>query len=323
MTRLKHRYFICFLFLLLAGTSFSQEYKASAKLDTAAMLIGDQVKMHLSFSVPAKTEVRWPELPDTILGKIQVLNRSKIDTVYSADKKSLTLKQQLILTTFDSGFYTIPAIRFSYQKTGDTATLTELTDMLLLNVNSVKVDTTKAIKPIKGPMRIPISFREMLPWILGALLLILLVVFGIYYWKKRQKAEPVFTLRPRVILPPHEIALAELEKLRIQKLWQSGRSKEYHTLLTDILRKYIEDRFKRNAMESTTSEIIEDLHGLPEISKELLEKLRQLLVLADLVKFAKAQPLPAEHESCLDDGVVFVKQTIPVAHEPKTEPKQQ
>ena len=96
----------------------------------------------------------------------------------------------------------------------------------------------------------------------------------------------------------------------MQKLWQAGRVKEYHTQLTEILRTYIEDRFKRNALESTSSEIIDDLTGHPEITKEVLEKLRQLLVLADLVKFAKAMPLPAEHESCLDNGVEFVKATI-------------
>ena len=162
----------------------------------------------------------------------------------------------------------------------------------------------------------------MLPWILGGLLLIVLVFFLFYFFRKRSKSEPVFTLKPRVVLLPHEAALAELEKLRVQKLWQEGRTKEYHTILTDILRTYIEARFKRNAMESTTSEIIDELTGLPEIPRESLEKLRQILVLADLVKFAKSQPLPAEHESSLVSGVAFVRETIPALHEPKSDSNQ-
>ncbi len=322
MTLFRRKYLLFILFLFLTGATFSQDFKVSAKLDTAAMLIGDQVKLNLHFSFPSNAMIRWPILPDTILGKIQVLSRSTIDTTFSADKKNITLGQRILLTSFDSGFYTIPPIRFFYRKAGDTAVLYQQTDMLLLNVHTIRVDTTKAFKPIKGPVHIPISFREMLPWILGGLLLIVLVFFLFYFFRKRSKSEPVFTLKPRVVLLPHEAALAELEKLRVQKLWQEGRTKEYHTILTDILRTYIEARFKRNAMESTTSEIIDELTGLPEIPRESLEKLRQILVLADLVKFAKSQPLPAEHESSLVSGVAFVRETIPALHEPKSDSNQ-
>jgi len=184
----------------------------------------------------------------------------------------LTLHQTVRITSFDSGMYTIPPIRFYFRELPDTTLHFSQTESLILNVHTVKVDTTQAIKPIKGPMKIPITFRELLPWIVLVILLALIVWFVIYYLKKRKKAEPIFQLKPRIILQPYEIALAELEKLRAKKLWQSGKIKEYHTEVTEIIRRYVEDRFRIMALESTTGEIIVDLSGRPELPAKLLEK---------------------------------------------------
>ena len=288
----------------------SQDIIVVTRLDTNAMLIGDQVRLNISISVPVKSLVTWPLIGDTILGHIRVLNRTKIDTAFSPDRKTLKLNQNFLLTSFDSGFYAIPPVRFYIQQSPDTAKITRQSEQLFLNVHSVHVDTTLAIKPIKGPIKIPISFRELLPWIIGGVLVIALVCFLIYYLKKRKKAEPIFRLKPRITLLPHETALLGLEKLRIKKLWQSGKIKEYHTELTEIIRKYIEERFDIMAMEMTSEEIMESLNHPIEISKGTLKKLLQIFLLADIVKFAKAQPLPSEHELSLEYAITFVKDTI-------------
>ena len=80
----------------------------------------------------------------------------------------------------------------------------------------------------------------MLPWILLGLGAILLILFIAWYIVKRKKQQPILQFKPKIVLLPHETALQELEKLRIKKLWQSGKIKEYHSELTEILRKYIE-----------------------------------------------------------------------------------
>jgi len=281
----------------------------SAKLDTNAMLIGDHVGLTLKYNGPAKAQVRWPLLPDTILGSITVIGRGRIDTTYSTDKKEVTLTQQFNLTCYDTGFYTIPSIPFRYRMMPDTTSLVTGTPMMLLAVHTVKVDTTQAIKPIIGPMKVPISFREILPWLLAALVAILLIAAAIWYYIKRRNKEPVFTLKPKIVLLPHERALQEMEKLRLKKLWQAGKVKEYHTELTEILRRYIEDRFQVPALEQTTSEIAESLVNQSECPSPELDRLNKMLILADMVKFAKAQPLAVENESSLVDGIEFVHKT--------------
>lgn len=294
----------------LAQKVLSQDVNVVTRLDTNVMLIGDQVRLNIGISVPVKSLVTWPLIGDTILGHIRVLNRTKIDSAFSPDRKILKLNQSFLLTSFDSGFYAIPPVRFYIQQPPDTAKIARQSEPLFLNVHSVHVDTTLAIKPIKGPIKIPISFREMLPWIIGGVLVMALVYFIIYYLRKRKKAEPLFRLKPRITLLPHETALMELEKLRIKKLWQSGKIKEYHTELTEIIRKYIEERFGIMAMEMTSEEIMESLKDNIEISKGALDKLLQILLLADLVKFAKVQPVPSEHELSLENAITFVKDTI-------------
>lgn len=290
--------------------SFAQDVTVTAKLDTNAMLIGDHVGITLKFTGPVRSQVLWPFLPDTILGNITVIGRGKIDTAYTADKKSVTFSQQLNFTCYDSGFYAIPQIPFKYRLLPDTTSHMAVSDMMLLAVHTVKVDTTQAIKPIIGPLKIPITFREMLPWILLALAALAIIAGSIWYIRKRRKKEPIFMLKPKVVLFPHEIAFKEMEKLRVKKLWQAGKIKDYYSELTEILRRYIENRFKLPALEQTSAEILESLTDNNVCQHKAIDKLGNLLILADMVKFAKQNPVASENEKSLTDGIEFVNLTI-------------
>ena len=318
---MRQKFTYLFFFILAWGASvpaFPQLFNAKAGLDTNAMLIGDQVNLDLSFTFPAQTPVRWPLIGDTILHSIQVINRSKIDTSFSADKKTVTLRQKLLITTFDSGFYTIPPIRFYYRQPPDTTMRNVQSEMLLLSVHTVAVDTTQVIKSIKGPLQVPLTFREILPWLILALAGILIIAAVVYYLRKRKKAEPVFQILSKPKLTPSEIALAELEKLRARKLWQDGRIKEYHSELTDILRRYFENRFGIMAMEMTSVEILDALENGNMTGKETSALLSYILTMADLVKFAKLHPLPTENDLSMSHAVAVVNETGPAKEQTVT-----
>lgn len=296
------------LFLLFTSV-FAQQAKVNVKLDTNAMLIGDHVGLKLQFEGPALAKVLWPMIPDTILGNITVIGRGKIDTSFSSDRKNMVLSQDLNITCFDSGFYTIPQIPFFYKVPPDTTALSVSSELLMLAVHTVKVDTTQAIKPIIGPEKVPLTFMEMLPWILGGLLIILVVGGLVWYLRKRKLNQPVIQFRPKIVQLPHETALQQLEMLRNKKLWQTGRVKEYHVELTDILRKYIEERFRVPALEQTTSEIIESLITHTDCAVSARQRINSILVLADMVKFARALPVATENESSMTEAVEFIHST--------------
>jgi hypothetical protein len=132
--------------------------------------------------------------------------------------------------------------------------------------------------------------------------------FGIYAYVRRRNNKPIFR-SPKPADPPHVVALRELDKLRSEKLWQNNRTKDYYIRLSDIIRTYIEGRFGVTAMEMTSDEIIEGMRFSGFEDNNLINRLRNLFTLSDLVKFAKAQPLPDENETAMLDAYLFVNNT--------------
>ena len=301
------------------GNIFAQNPNVSVNIDTNAILIGDQVNLKILFSSPSQYNVLWPDIKETITENVEVVERTLVDTIYSDKNDIITLSQKLTLTSFDTGNYILPQMEFRYQVEGDTLQNILLSNSLMLNVNTIAVDTTQAIKPIKTPLKAPYTFKEIFPWALSGIGLLAVIWFLIYFFRKRKKNEPVFKLKPKPIIPPHVIALDKLDKLRRKKLWQTGNIKSFYTELTDIVRTYIGGRFGIDAMEMTTFDIKSSLKNVDQIPKDYKEKLVNTLIMADLVKFAKEKPLPAENESSMNISENFIRKTIPVVKEENME----
>lgn len=296
----------CFLFETF---SFSQNIIATATLDTNAILIGQQAKIKLQ--VEYKTDqgdikIDFPKIADTIIKQIEVVAQSNVERFIpdSNDMGRLAQIQTLIITSFDSGYYAIPPFRFIVN--GDSSKEIE-TEPLLFAVNTVAVDTTKNIMDIKPPIEVPFSWKEYLPyiyWGIGALAVLAGIILLIRHYLKKRKQKPV----PQIVIPKipaHITALERLEKLKNEKLWQQGKLKEYHSELSDIIRQYIEHRFYIHAMEQVTDEIMHSFRTV-DLNDELKMKLRQVLFLSDLVKFAKEQPLQNENELSWGNAHEFV-----------------
>jgi hypothetical protein len=130
---------------------------------------------------------------------------------------------------------------------------------------------------------------------------------------KRKRDPEGFSKKP--LEPAHVIAFRELDKLKGEKIWTKGEVKQYYTRLTEITRHYIERQYEIPAMESTTEEI---LHAFKKANPEdmlLDEILRELLELADLVKFAREDPLPVDNQTNLNNAYIFVQKTYPLFYD--------
>ncbi len=293
------------LFLVLIGMHLqAQNTLVKATLDTNEILIGDQVKLTLSAQHPIGVKVAFPIMQDSI-GKIEIISVGKIDTIKEANQTTLTESQTIVITGFDSGYYVVPPFPILSLQNQKTDTL--LTEPLAFGVHTLPVDTTQAIKEIKGPLDVPFTWRDAVPYVIGALLLGLLV-FGIYYWVKKRKRKTAPEAPKAPPRPAHELALEQLQLLEEEKLWQQGEAKAYHIRLTDIVRTYLENRFNIAAMEQTTDEILTSCRGIA-LNKDLKEKLHGMLTLADLVKFAKVQPLPDENTRSMQDAYRLVQES--------------
>ena len=305
---LKKILIIC-LVSFLAFSGYSQEIKVSAKLDTNKITIGDQFHLTMELSKPISANVFFPLLQDTIITEIEIIGSKEIDTI-SINKNNITLQKTYTLTSFDSGAYIIKPFAFLVDSIDTIFTEKKL----FIMVNTMQVDTAKKeIADIKAPFEAPMTFREFIqeywPYIaIGLFIILALVLLFIFRDKlipqKKEKPKPTKPAEPGYV-----IAIRELEQLKEKKLWQNNNVKKYYIELTDILRTYLYNQFDIYSLEMTTSETIEEILKLDIITEELKSKLQQVLSLADFVKFAKAQPLPDEHNLSYKNALSFVEET--------------
>jgi len=307
--------FILILFLLQTKTQ-AQPVNVTANLEDTIYMIGQHIPLNLTVERNADVEVEWPFLVDSI-GSFEVLKSGKIDTIIS-DNKSIE-KQQVFITHFDTGYHVIPPVEFTYKERRRTKKAK--TEPFLIRMNTVEVDTTAAIMPIKNVIKMPLTFKEKLQRALiiaGIVLTILAIPLFIYFYFKRRKKE-AYVPPP---LPPYEMAIKRLRELKEKKLWQEGLIKEYYSELTDILRGYIEGRFELPALEMTTDEIAPLLKKKKEVTKGLFRNVIDLMTISDFVKFAKARPSTKYHADSFDQVNEFVRSTEPILTEAEEQQKQ-
>lgn len=306
-----------FLFgLVLVVTAFSNGRVFSQKvvltLDTSSIRIGERVQLRLNATFPKSAAIYWPGVADTLTKAIEVSSKSKVDTTGTSRKEFVNYNQILVITSFDTGFHYIPPFSIHYAYAGDTTRHELLSEGVYLKVRAVEVDTTKAIRDIKGPIQAPLTFAEIVPYLGGAAILGLIIgLIWYYFWRKRIN-KPLFPVLTRTPGPPWETALQSLHELEMKKLWQEGKIKEYYSELTDIIRHYLHQQHGIEAMEMITSEILSayDTSGLKPESRQILTN---ILVQADYAKFAKALPLRKENEMSMTLSKQFIEETKPVA----------
>ena len=286
----------------------------SASIDSTMLFIGDQTNLHLQATCEPAEQVQMPVYGESLIDGIEIVERTPVDTTFLKDGR-YQLSQQLTLTSFkDSLFYIAPLPFVSGEDTF-------WSESLSLNViQPFEIDTTLAITDIKPIAKAPVWVWGIVRWILLALLLAGLAVGGYYlslYIGRRKGIIPEAPKEPE--RPAEEVALEKLDLIKEQKIWQSGQVKEYHTQLTDVVREYIGRRFDVSSSEKTSDETLREMKPLLKEQKDLYEKLRKMLSLADLVKFAKWTTTPDENELSLKTAYDFVHETTPEPTEEKEE----
>lgn len=292
--------------ILFMDVAQAQMTSVTATLDTNAIMIGDQIGLNLKANIPKGFRLQWPILNDTIAPHIEMIKSGKIDSISSNGFTQFT--RHITITSFDSGYFTVPPLQFGLIHTGTGKIDTLNTQMLYLHVYTPMVDTSKAFKEIKGIESEPYTFGEIFPWVLLVLIGIAAIIFLTLFIRNRKKNKPMFAKKPKPKLPPYEQAIKKLEELRLARMWQSGKLKIYYTDITDIMKEYFTDRFGFEAWEMTSDEILNRLKQ-ENLNAQAVGKLKDALELSDLVKFAKAVPSPLENEITLNYCVDFVNET--------------
>lgn len=305
-----------FLLLLTFGVGKSacaQSFNVKINADT--ILIGDIFTISLEVDGYKNAKVFFPNYTDTI-GKFEIIETFPDDTTATGFAKKWDL------SVYEPGVYQLNGFSALIQyENGNFDTLKNYKPIQLF-VNTVPVDTSKAFKPIKPAKTIPYPYQEVFKKYIvyvAAIVAIIALIILFFWYRNKLKNKVVKKITP---LDAHTKALEKLKEIEKQKLWQNDKTKEYYLDISETLRVYLEERFKVNALETTTDEILENMK-LANGSKALNVKLKEVLQQCDLAKFARFKPSPEENVRLMKTAQDFVLHTKPkpIVEEPKIEAK--
>lgn len=305
MLKKNNIYTLLVAFLCIISTRvYAQNVTVDASIDSIQRFIGEQARIKLEVSCDASRSIHLPQFVDTLVAGVEIIDIVKADTQYLNNRERMMVTQEYIVTSFDSASYYIPP--FEVMVDGQIHHSQSLA--LMVYPMPLDEDNPESIFPPKDIMQLPLAWVDWKPVIWKLPILFAIIIAAIYLIIRYRDNKPIIRkVKVEPKLPPHEQALLDIDRIKAEKSWQKGDPKGYYTELTDVIRMYIHGRFGFNAMEKTSSEIIDYLKETKD--KEGLEDLKQLFMTADLVKFAKYAPLLNENDMNLVSAIEFINQT--------------
>jgi hypothetical protein len=321
------KYTLSILFsIIVLPAVIAQDVKITAAFDSTRIFAGDQIFFTISIDQPSGIKLTIPAFRDTLIKNIEILRGPIIDSANSGNGR-LKITEKYLVTSFDSGMYqVVPVYAEVKNPDGLKRFYTDYARLEVLKYRVAPADSTAKIYDIIEPYKAPLTLREILPWLIIALAAAALVWAFLVYMKRFKKGKPGIA---EVIIqePAHIIAFRELERLKVEELWQKGQLKPYYSRLTEILRQYLENRYKVYSLELTTAETLQALIATGFRRDGEYDRLKMVLTIADLVKFAKYIPDSQEPELHYRNSWDFVEATKEIAAVPeelsaKAEPKE-
>ncbi|MBI5416079.1 MAG: hypothetical protein HZA29_04615 [Candidatus Omnitrophica bacterium] len=169
-----------------------------------------------------------------------------------------------------------------------------------------KTGFAEDLRDVKPPLVLP-SYG----WIWLVVFFVVLKVASVYCWNKTRRRRAAMIPKPGVVLAPWERAYQRLESLANGNLLRDGQWETYYLTLSDIIRRYFEERFEIRAPEMTSEEFLVSLRGFPQLSGAANNILKEFLDSCDMVKFARYLPQAAEAQKTTLLGRRLVDETKP------------
>ena len=296
--------------IVFFGISFiciaQKSEKLTVSVDSTVVRIGEQINYFLQVKADTSAQVVFPE--QSLFAPFELLESSPVDTFKTSDHYLYTKKYSLI--QFDSGDFYIPQQQVLING------FSKISELIPIRVNTIKVDTLKQklydIKPLEEVKK---NYEELIAQILWGIVFIifLLGIFYTYLFKKRRKE------LKEMELPPFERAIEQLRALENENLNKQEEYKRYYSRLIEVVRVYLQEDAKIDALESTSDELLAKLEirkdaGTLDLDRKTLLSLREVLQNADLVKFAKSMPeyrIANEDRKVVETVVIETKEALP------------
>ena len=306
--------FVALLCFSFAAPALAQDVSVTATVDSTSITMGDWIHLTVEARHPASVPITWQALRDSV-GPFDIV---RLDTLKQEEANGVvTEKRALIVSRYEPGTSAIPPIAVAFTAPGDTASHSAASNAIPIEIRGIAVDTSLAIKDLKQPLTVPLSWQDISLYA-SIILLIAAIAYGAYrYWKKKQQTVAGI-VEDIPVIPPDVLALQQLRELDGKHVWQAGEVKLFYSEATEIVRRYFEGRYGVAALEMTSDEVLDQLAS-QTLPKGMMETIREFLTGADLVKFAKFVPTATDNAQVIPVAATIVQKTKPAAP-PKAEP---
>ena len=299
-----------------------------AAVDRATATTGDLITYEVEVERDPDVNVELADPGVDIAGfRIVDLGQDSPETLASGrvlERRWFQLRADLV------GSYVLPALSATYSgPAGDGGDL-EAPEIPVEVESVLPADGTEVtdIRDIKPLLRVG-SGRPWLWW-LGLAVAVLALAIAAWWWRRRRGSGGDAPEVPRI--PPYDLAIQELERLRRTDLSNLRELRRYYFAVSAVVRAYVEGRFGLNATDLTTEEILSRL-GAPgwrdpapsanqsvrpssgarmaliRLDPVQARRLERFLVATDQVKFAAHLPLPEEIDRTYEQALGFVRAT--------------
>ena len=238
---------ICTIAALFISGGFAQngliEVRASA--DPTSITVGDPIVYTLTITHAENVPIVAPVALDN-LGAFEVLDFQPLPV--SKTEGMINQSYRFTITVYDTGAYLIPSFPVSYQlpdSVGSEHYQIIEADPIAIRVNSVIDAENPELADIRPPRALPGGYRWL--WLLAALLLAAAAIWYFFFRNRNRNTGKIF--KKETIRPAHEIALEALDSLLQSDLIAKERYKTFFSELSNILRRYIENRFFISAVK--------------------------------------------------------------------------
>ncbi|MBI9071563.1 MAG: hypothetical protein JEY94_08180 [Melioribacteraceae bacterium] len=294
---------LLFLFLFIGFELSAQNINITASTDSTNYYVGDYINYKLEIVRDKNVRVELPAVQDSVSNLIFI--KELPPKSYKSDSQVVD-EYTYVFSKYDSADVIIPSYAVSFSVVGDNYRYSTNVNDVFIAINTLPVDSKAEIMDVKSPLEI--SFNWIFWGIIFLAVLILAVVGYYLYLYYKKKNAPEGTIKQVVYVPPYKAALKALFGLEEKQLWQKGEIKRYHSEVTEIIRRYFEDEFKVKALEMPSSELLEELKKVRR-ADEIFDLSRDFFSNADMVKFAKFQPMPSVNETMLKQAFEIVNST--------------
>ncbi len=296
----------------LVRTSEVGPVKATVTLSPQKPRLGDSLTLTLTVHAQPEISVEMPPFGDA-LGRFAIKNYTP-RTQTNSDGSS-THSQRYSLEVPMSGRQRIPAMRIEFTDRrastkidadgGGDSVHELLTDEISIEIASVLPENDKnyELRGLRGPLDESLRTTQLyrLAAVLGLVALCGVAIGLVLHLRRRARLQ--------VRISAYDVAMQRLFKLQSRGFPAAQDVDRFYVELSDIVRRYIEDRYGVRAPELTTEEFLREARQQLRLAQAQRDLLEAFLSTCDRVKFAGYRPIESESRQVLEEARRFLQDT--------------